>query len=207
MKRLTKEEFIEKANKIHNNKYIYTEVDYINIHTKVCIICPIHGAFWQSPNKHIHRKQGCPFCNGGIKGTLDEFKLKAYLIHGDKYGYDNFLYVNKNTKSIIHCNNCGRDFKQTPDAHINGRNGCPFCKQSKMEEIVEIYLEHNNIPFIYQANKDHLPWLKTIRGSFSLDFYFPQYQMAIECQGEQHYNTRQNGIFTEERVKLIKKTR
>ena len=26
------------------------------------IICPIHGEFWQTPNKHIKNSQGCPKC-------------------------------------------------------------------------------------------------------------------------------------------------
>ena len=40
MKKLTTEEFIEKANKIHNNKYDYSQVKYVNSRTKVCITCP-----------------------------------------------------------------------------------------------------------------------------------------------------------------------
>ena len=45
-KKLTTEEFIEKARKIHGNKYDYSKVVYVNSQTKVCIICPIHGDFW-----------------------------------------------------------------------------------------------------------------------------------------------------------------
>ena len=58
----TLEEFINKVNEIHDNKYDYLKVKYINDKTKVCIICPQHGKFWQSPNKHLSRKQGCPIC-------------------------------------------------------------------------------------------------------------------------------------------------
>ena len=73
-----------------------------------------------------------------------------------------------------------------------------------MEEAVELKLEEYRIPFIYQANKSQLEWLKTDNGSFSLDFYFPQFSMAIECQGEQHFKKRERGIFTEEVVNRIK---
>ena len=51
-----KEDFIEKANKIHCGKYDYSKVNYINNTTRVCIICPIHGEFWQTPADHL---QGC----------------------------------------------------------------------------------------------------------------------------------------------------
>ena len=58
-----KEEFIEKARKVHGDKYDYSKVNYINSTTKVCIICPEHGEFWQRPYCHI-KGQGCPKCSG-----------------------------------------------------------------------------------------------------------------------------------------------
>ena len=59
---MTKEKFIEKSNKIHNNKYDYSEVQYIDNNTKVCIICPIHGKFYQKPKLHIKGYGNCPDC-------------------------------------------------------------------------------------------------------------------------------------------------
>lgn len=199
-RKLSTEEFIQRAKKIHGDRYIYDSAIYKGTHTKVSIVCPIHGVFHQTPNKHVNQHQGCPKCNGGITSTKEDFVAKAQEIHGDKYSYHDFIYKNKYTKGIIHCETCGRDFRQTPDNHINSKNGCPFCRQSKMEKYVEKYLSDNDIPFIYQANNCILPWLKTKRGSFSLDFFFPQYDMAIECQGEQHFNIRENGIFTNDVV-------
>lgn len=68
---MKKEEFVEKAIKIHGNKYDYSKVEYVNNKTKVCIICPEHGEFWQAPDKHINRKHGCPKCYGNL----------SYLFH------------------------------------------------------------------------------------------------------------------------------
>lgn len=59
--RYTTDAFIEKANKIHNNKYDYSKVDFKNVNTKVKIICPIHGEFEQKPFNHL-RGQGCRKC-------------------------------------------------------------------------------------------------------------------------------------------------
>ena len=56
------EDFINKANKIHNNRYSYKKVHYINNKTHVIITCPIHGDFKQRPDKHLIG-QGCPKCN------------------------------------------------------------------------------------------------------------------------------------------------
>ena len=59
MKKSTKEEFIEKANKIHNNKYDYSIINYINNKTEIEIICTEHGIFKQRPDAHIGQNQGC----------------------------------------------------------------------------------------------------------------------------------------------------
>lgn len=55
--------FIEKSVKLHGNKYNYINVNYINAKTKVKIICPIHGEFEQTPDKHLNTKYCCPDCN------------------------------------------------------------------------------------------------------------------------------------------------
>ena len=62
------ENFINKANQIHNNKYDYSEFKYINNSSKSKIICPIHGMFEQTLNSHIDQKQGCPFCGYELIG-------------------------------------------------------------------------------------------------------------------------------------------
>ena len=58
---LGKEKFIEKANAVHRGFYDYSEVEYVNGHTKVKITCPIHGIFEQDPASHL-QGHGCPFC-------------------------------------------------------------------------------------------------------------------------------------------------
>ena len=62
MRKLTTEQFIEKAQQIHGSKYDYSKVEYINAQEKVCIICPKHGEFWQLPTDHLDG-HGCPCCN------------------------------------------------------------------------------------------------------------------------------------------------
>lgn len=58
----TRDEFITDAVKIHGEKYDYSKVEYVNAHTKVCIICKKHGEFYQRPNDHLNG-EGCPKCN------------------------------------------------------------------------------------------------------------------------------------------------
>ena len=68
-KKYTQEEFIEKAKAIHGDKYDYSKVEYVNGRTKICIICPEHGEFWQIPNSHLMGK-GCKMC--GIENTVSK---------------------------------------------------------------------------------------------------------------------------------------
>ncbi len=60
------EKFIEEAQRVHGGLYEYHKVEYINTNSKVCIVCPIHGDFWQSPSNHLKGK-GCPHCSGNAK--------------------------------------------------------------------------------------------------------------------------------------------
>ncbi len=56
-------DFVAAANDVHKNAYTYTKAKYKGNKTKICIICPKHGEFWQRPNDHISGKAGCPVCN------------------------------------------------------------------------------------------------------------------------------------------------
>lgn len=60
-KRLTQEEFINRANAVHGNKYDYSNTEYISNNGKVRIICPLHGEFTQKPHEHMIG-HGCKEC-------------------------------------------------------------------------------------------------------------------------------------------------
>lgn len=182
------QEFIARAREIHGDKYDYSKVEYVNSQTKVCIICPEHGEFWQTPSKHLYNR-GCPEC-GKIRTHLaqfsntQEFIEKAKQVHGDKYDYSKVNYINAIFEKVcIICPEHG-EFWQTPCNHLHG-DRCPKCKISKLEEKVLNKLNNLNIKYIWQASKKDLSWL----GKQSLDFYLPDYKIAIECQGIQHFKS------------------
>lgn len=60
-KQITTAEFISKVKLVHGNKYDYSKVEYVDTHTKICVICPKHGVFMTIPCDHLH-KHGCPKC-------------------------------------------------------------------------------------------------------------------------------------------------
>ena len=182
-KKYTNDDFINSANIIHNHKYDYSRVDYKNNKTKVCIICPEHGEFWQTPFRHIISKQGCPECakiNRIRKRTCttEEFITKAKKVHGEKYDYSKTEYKNIKKKVSIICPEHG-EFFQTANDHLNGC-GCPKCRKWVLEEEISKFLIENNISYTFQKR---FSWLN----AQSLDFYLPEYNIAIECQGIQHF--------------------
>ena len=59
---MTLQEFIEKANTVHNNKYDYSKSEYVDSHTYLKILCPNHGQFEQRPSNHIQGR-GCTKCS------------------------------------------------------------------------------------------------------------------------------------------------
>ena len=78
-----KKAFIEKARKVHGNKYDYSEVNYVNNKTKVIIICPVHGKFEQRPDEHL-KGRGCQKCIGRNR-TKEDFINEAEAVHRGRY--------------------------------------------------------------------------------------------------------------------------
>ena len=60
--------FIEKASKLHNNKYDYSKAEYKNSTTHIIIICPIHGDHLQNPHSHLCG-YGCSKCTKSYMDT------------------------------------------------------------------------------------------------------------------------------------------
>jgi len=120
------DEFINRAKKVHENKYDYSKVDYVSCHSKVIIICKEHGDFLQAPISHIYGFS-CSKCAGCCKLSTYEFIERAKITHADKYDYSKVNYINNNTNVIIICKKHG-EFLQQPNNHLNGQN-CPNCRK------------------------------------------------------------------------------
>lgn len=188
---MTTEEFIDRSQQIHNGKYSYDKVVYQGINTQVIITCPIHGDFKQTPNNHL-QGSGCKKCmKEKFSVGREKFIERSRKIHGDKYDYSKVKYTNSRIPVTIICPKHG-EFQQMPCKHLQG-HGCPYCKESRLERNTNIFLTNNNIQF---EREKRFPWL----GLKSLDFYLPQFDAAIECQGLQHFQAS-GYIYGEEKLK------
>ena len=183
--KINTEIFIERARKKHGDIYDYSKVKYINSTTKVEIICPIHGSFWQAPAKHIFGRR-CPYCFGTRKRTTEEFIQEAQKIHGNRYDYSKSIYGKNNLEPIeIICPIHG-SFWQTPIHHINSKCGCPKCNRSHGEAFLANYFENNNIE--YKENYIvEVPIEIRPTGIIKIDFYLPKFNTFVEYNGKQHY--------------------
>ncbi len=126
--KLTQKDFVAKARDAHGPRYDYSKVEYKNTGTKVEIVCPEHGSFWQNYEDHVRSGAGCPMCNGGVKLSKSVFVAKATKIHGSRYDYSKVKYQNSSTKVEIVCPTHG-SFWQRPNSHVHGTSpqGCPTC--------------------------------------------------------------------------------
>ena len=161
--------------KVHNNKYDYSKVVFTKMSEKVIIICPEHGEFLQSMSAQV-AGNGCPKCafvKVGLRNrlSLDDFKIKASLVHNNRYDYSKAEDFNSTyDKVTIICEKHG-EFRQSVDNHLRNRN-CPKCN---FKYDTEIYIDtvrkiHNDKytyeNLIYTGNKDKLEITCRKHGSF-----------------------------------------
>ena len=109
---LSTKEIIQEFKKVHNDRYDYSKVDYINGKIPVVIICPEHGEFSQRSDTH-KQGAGCPRCGGSFKVTQEEAIEEFRKVHVDKYDYSKVRYVNASNPISIICPEHG-EFQQIP---------------------------------------------------------------------------------------------
>ena len=134
------EKFIEKAKDKFGDKFDYSKFIYTNAKTKGIILCPIHGEFLKTPEKHIEKNSnGCNKCyydknrnskrekfDSPPRVTKEDFLERAYLKFFDKFTYDISKYDGVLVPILITCPEHG-EFEMTPNAHLLSKGGCNKC--------------------------------------------------------------------------------
>jgi len=136
MKKLTTEQFIENANRVHSNTYRYLG-EYQGTGIPITILCSKHGEFKQTPGAHVNLKQGCPKCaitrvSENNKLGIERFIERAKQLHGNNLDYSRVKYVHMHHKVEIICRKHG-PFFQVPNSHLGGRS-CPGCSVVKQQK-------------------------------------------------------------------------
>lgn len=183
--RMSTQDFLEAAKQIHGNIYDYKRVKYESFHSKLTIICKVHGIFKQSAASHLSGNKciKCGFAKVQAENTMSqkEYLRRARQIHGRKYDYSKLIYKNSQNSVRVICKKHG-PFDQHAGAHLKG-SGCPGCQRSKGEDAIAIFLQKNKIKHIAQW-RDHDCKDKRI---LIFDFYLPKHRAIIEFDGIQHF--------------------
>lgn len=145
---MTTEEFIQKAQAVHGNKYDYSKVNYVNNRTEVTIICNKHGEFIQAPYRHL-RGYACHICGkeqqvteSRQKLTQDEvLKRISSKLEGTPYELVSpFIYkTDRNTRIKLHCTLHNETWEMSWHSFMYRRvltnyGGCTGCRQTYSKE-------------------------------------------------------------------------
>ena len=217
---ITLEKFLEKARKVHGDKYDYSKSKIENYKTKIEIICKIHGSFFQTPNNHLCGK-GCKEC--GKESTLnhiqencssntEDFIQKSKILHGDTYDYSKVEYVNNSIQVEIKCEEHG-SFLQSPRDHLRG-HGCHTCGllkarhflgTSKLEEDFVSFIRSFYSGEVITSVRDKIPPME-------LDIFLPEFNIAVEINGgywhserfkDKNYHIRKYNLCTDKNIRLV----
>lgn len=186
-KKSTTENFIIKSKELYGDLFSYERTIYTNINSKVIITCPIHGDFEQYVKPHL-KGSGCTKCSRRAKHTTDSFIEESIKIHGDKFDYSKVVYGKNNKEYVtIICIKHG-PFEQIPNSHLSGK-GCEHCANEELQskavkEIIQ-YFDSNNILYELEKTFEECKNILLLR----FDFYLPTYNMCIEYDGLQHFES------------------
>ena len=159
--KLTTAIFIERAQAVHGDRYDYSKVEYVNSSTKVCIICPKHGEFWQSPYSHLNG-HGCSKCAYEVKRqrhiySQEEIIEKLHSLFGDRYSYDKVVYKAMKVPITLVCHEKNSDgvehgeFSMRPVNIFSSHQECPKCYDDRRSRLQRKPFES----FVEEANKIH----------------------------------------------------
>ena len=162
---------------------------------------------------NFYRGARCPYCttHHGKVHKLDSFeslypeKAKYWSKNNKKLPYEVTPYSNIKYKFI--CENCGGEFERSL-ANLNRADTgvlCRKCNSSQLEIKTKNVLEKHNIKYEIQIKYEDLLGLGN--GNLSYDFYLPDYNLLIECQGIQHESWRKNWITKEDFEKQLEHDR
>ena len=153
--------FLKEAKNKYNNKFDYSKAVFTGMKNPICIICPIHGEFWQTPEIHLRKDTiyGCKQCSyealsKSMTLSSEDFIKKSIAVHGEYYDYSLVEYKNAHEKVEIICPIHGI-FSQSPTSHLSG-SGCPKCFSKELmttEKFKKISSQKHNNFYIYEKSE------------------------------------------------------
>lgn len=172
--------FIQKARLKHGTKFDYSKFEYLTAKTKSIIICPVHGEFEQTSDKHMQSKHGCYDCARMVimkairdrdsstyfkRETIskEDFLERIRLKYGDRFEIDLSSYVGWTQGKVkITCSIHGES-SYVPQAFMSSTCGCRECgyvqksasKTGSYDKLIaEVSKIHSNKYTYPESNRD-----------------------------------------------------
>jgi len=159
-KRMSLEEFIEKSNIRHKNKFDYSITEqFKSQRDKVFIKCPIHGKIEVNVGNHLNGS-GCKYCSGNVKrdtkSFIQELNTKGFLFIDHDYSLVD--YKNTNTKVVLIDKKFNTKHSITPKELLKGKR----CSSSNL---TNGYLDfEDGREFVWNLNlKNESEWKKYLK--------------------------------------------
>jgi uncharacterized Zn finger protein len=187
------------------NKHITVIGEYTGGENPIRVKCNYCGKEYNTPACNVlrgycHNRTRCREAAHGKRRKkenigIDELKRRCAITSPNIEIIGEFEAWRK--KILVRCKKCGRTYK-VHISHIlrKGVDGCKYCNSynnSVLERQIRNLLDRNRIDFVSQKTFDWLKYKRNLR----LDFYLPEFGLAIECQGEQHF--KNTGFFRNHR--------
>lgn len=189
---LSKESFIKRCKKLHNNFYSYPNLSLTSLKDKISIVCPIHGTFKQEAGSHIHKGSGCFECKKSNQSNTKEELISRFeqIYESGLFNYSLVDYKNLETPITVICTKHGK-FLVRPDYFLRKGGQCKKCKKENASlgerRIIKIlstlgYNVETQVRFKDCKDKNCLP--------FDVGIIDPKSNKRIgliEFQGRHHY--------------------
>lgn len=175
---ISKRDWVIKCQKKHGKFYNYSKSNFKGVKKKILIICPIHGEFWQTAEKHFD--YGCQACAGNKLISKKEFISRSNLIHNFKYDYSLIKKLSGLSKKVkIICKIHGV-FEQTANNHLQKR-GCKYCANGNSSKKEQLWLDYHKVP----NDKFHRNVILKINNKkFCVDGIFQKEKIIYEFLGD-----------------------
>ena len=184
VRRKTHDEFVEELETI--NPYVEVIGQYINMRSRIKVICLKHKCEWETTPLVLLKGSGCPICKSEAISSQKRRKHADFIeLLNKENPYVVLLekYENEKIKKKFQCKICGNIWSARPEAILSGQ-GCPKCALSHGEKRIATFLESHKIEYCTQYK------FKDCKNVYHLrfDFYIPKINMCIEFDGKQHFS-------------------
>lgn len=136
---------IEEFREVHGDQFDYSKVldNFVNVDSKVPVICKLHGEFYISPSSHLSGIKGCGECRNielkkqrilSPEECIEKVRERNPFAYSYDYIYDKESITNgMQGEAKVFCKIHQLEFTQSLEAARHGAM-CPMCRKEKIRE-------------------------------------------------------------------------